>query len=124
ASVVGQHVALDRVDFTIVGVTPPEFTGLDQGTKLDVVVPLGVEPLIRGNSESAMKQRSWWWLRVIGRLKPGESMDSAGAASRGVQPQMRTATLPPNYRPQEAARYLKDPFDLRAASNGPNSLGR
>jgi predicted permease len=124
ATVVGQHIALDRVDFTIIGVTSPEFTGLDQGTKLDVAVPLGVEPLIRGNSESAMKQRSWWWLRVIGRLKPGETVDQAVAALRGVQPQMRAATVPPNYRPEDIPRYLKDPFNVRVASNGPNALGR
>jgi len=124
ANVVGQHISLDRVDFTVIGVTSPEFTGLDQGTKLDVAVPLGVEPLIRGNGESAMKQRSWWWLRVIGRLKPGETVDQAVAAFRGVQPQMRTATVPPNYRPEDIPRYLKDPFNVRVASNGPNSLGR
>ncbi|HEX4565866.1 MAG TPA: ABC transporter permease, partial [Vicinamibacterales bacterium] len=123
-NVVGQHISLDRVDFTIIGVTAPEFTGLDQGTKLDVAVPLGVEPLIRGNGESAMNQRSWWWLRVIGRLKPGETVDQALVAFRGVQPQMRAATVPPNYRPEDIPRYLKDPFNVRVASNGPNSLGR
>jgi predicted permease len=124
ANVVGQHISLDRVDFTVIGVTSPGFTGLDQGTKLDVAVPLGVEPLIRGNGESAMKQRSWWWLRVIGRLEPGETVDQAVMAFRGVQPQMRTATVPPNYRPEDIPRYLKDPFTVRVASNGPNSLGR
>jgi putative ABC transport system permease protein len=124
ASVVGQHISLDRVDFTIIGVTPPEFTGLDQGTKLDVAVPLGVEPLIRGNGESAMKQRSWWWLRVIARLRPGQTTDQAVVAFRGIQPQMRTATVPPTMRPQDIPRYLKDPFNARIASNGPNSLGR
>jgi predicted permease len=124
ASVVGQHISLDRVDFTVIGVTPPEFTGLDQGTKLDVAVPLGVEPLIRGNGESAMKQRSWWWLRVIARLRPGQTMDQAVVAFRGIQPQMRTATVPPTMRPQDIPRYLKDPFNARVASNGPNSLGR
>jgi predicted permease len=124
ASVVGQHLSLDRVDFTIIGVTPPEFTGLDHGTRLDVAVPLGVEPLIRGTGESAMKQRSWWWLRVIARLKPGETVEQSVTAFRGVQPQMRTATLPPNYRPEDIPRYLKDPFNVRLASNGPNALGR
>ncbi len=124
ADVVGRHIALDRVDATIIGVTPPEFTGLDQGTPFDVAVPLGIEPLIRGNGESAMRQRSFWWLRVIARLKPDQTIDQTRTALRGVQPQIRAATLPENYRAAELARYLKDPFELRPAANGPNALGR
>jgi predicted permease len=124
ADVIGRHISLDRVDATIIGVTPPDFTGLDQGTHVDVMVPLGLEPLFRGNGDSAMKQRSWWWLRVIGRLKPDESTDRARTALRGVQPQLREATLPPDYRAVDLAKYLTDPMEVRPAANGPNALGR
>src|SRR6185369_3088104 len=124
ADVIGRTVELDRVPFTIIGVTPPEFTGVDQGTMYDVAIPLANEPLIRGTGESAMKQRTWWWMRVIARLKPGDSIEHATAALRAIQPQLREATLPTNYRPQDLPNYLKDPFALRAAANGPNSLGR
>ena len=124
ADVLGKTIELDRIPFTIVGVTPPEFTGVDQGTSYDVAIPLAAEPLMRGENESAMDQRTWWWMRVMARLKPGDSMDRAIAAFRGVQPQMREATIPPNYRPKDLPNYLKDPFTLRAAANGPNGLGR
>ena len=124
ADVLGQTVQLDRVPFTIIGVTTPEFTGVDQGTAYDVAIPLAAEPLMRGTGESAMDERTWWWLRVLARLKPGDTADRATAALRGVQSQMREATLPTNYRPQDLPNYLKDPFTLRAAANGPNGLGR
>jgi putative ABC transport system permease protein len=124
ADVIGKPIALDRIPFTIIGVTGPEFTGVDQGQSYDVAVPLASEPLIRGEKESAMNQRTWWWMRVIARLKPGDAIDTATAALRGVQPQMRQATMPDNYRPQDLPNYLKDPFALRAAANGPNGLGR
>jgi predicted permease len=124
ADVLGKAIELDRIPFTIVGVTGPEFTGIDQGNAADVFIPLATEPLIRGAKESAMDERSWWWLRVIARLKPGETLERAQAALRGVQPQMREATLPPQWRAQTLARYLKEPFALRVAANGPNSLGR
>ena len=124
ADVLGTTIALDRVPFTIIGVTGPEFTGIDQGSGFDVAVPLASEPLIRGAKESAMDQRTWWWLRVMARLKAGDTVDRATAAVRGVQPQMRQATLPTNYRPQDLPKYLKDPFTVRAAANGPNALGR
>ncbi len=124
ADAIGKPIALDRVQFTIVGVTPAEFTGLDQGTDYDVAIPLGAEPLMRGAKESALDQRSWWWLRIIARLKPGDSVEHARTALRTVQPQIREATLPQNSRPENVARYLTDPFNVRPAANGPAGLGR
>jgi predicted permease len=124
ADVLGKTIALDRVPFTIIGVTGPEFTGVDQGSSFDVAVPLASDPLIRGTGEDRMDERSWWWLRVIARLKSGDTIDRATAAVRGVQPQLRQATIPTNYRPQDVPRYLTDPFIVRAAANGPNTLGR
>src|SRR4051812_16758927 len=56
ADVLGKAIDLDRVPFTIIGVTAPEFTGLDQGTSTDVFIPLAAEPLMRGKTESAMDQ--------------------------------------------------------------------
>jgi len=122
--VLGKSIELDRIPFTIIGVIGPEFTGVDQGTGLEVFIPLAAEPLMRGAAESAMDQRSWWWMRILARLKPGDTIDQATAALRGVQPQIRAATLPPNYRPRDLPNYLKDPFALRAAANGPGGLGR
>ncbi|HET7186925.1 MAG TPA: ABC transporter permease [Gemmatimonadaceae bacterium] len=124
SDVIGRFLALDRVPFSIIGVAPPQFTGIDQGNNFDVAVPLGTEPLIRGAKESALDQRSWWWLRVIARLKDGDSLDHAVVALRTVQPQMREATLPQNARPENLARYLNEPFGLRPAANGPAGLGR
>ena len=122
--VIGRRIDLDRVPFTIIGVTPPEFTGVDRGTSYDVAVPVANEPLIRGAGESAMKERSWWWMRVIARLKPGDTIERATTGLRALQPQLREATIPPNYRPQDVPTYLKDPFGLRPAASGPNGLGR
>jgi predicted permease len=69
-----------------------------------------------------MNERTWWWLNVIARLKPGDTMERAATALRGVQPRMREATIPSNYRPADLPRYLKEPFSLRSAANGPASL--
>jgi putative ABC transport system permease protein len=124
AGAIGRPIALDRVQFTIVGVAPGDFTGVEPGASFDVAVPLGTEPLIRGAKESSLDQRSWWWLRVIARLKDGDSPDRALVALRTAQPQIREATLPQNTRPENVARYLKDPFALTPAANGTGRLGR
>src|SRR5262245_60764334 len=79
--VVGQKIAIDRVPFTIVGVTPPEFFGAEVGQTFDVAVPLGCEPLLRGK-ETNLDRRSSWWLTLMVRLKPDQSIDAAAAAMR------------------------------------------
>jgi predicted permease len=124
ADVIGKPIELDRVPFTIIGVSAAEFSGLDQGTAYEVAIPLASEPLMRGAAESAMDQRQWWWMRVMARLKPGDTIERATAALRGVQPQIRAATLPQSARPQAVAGYLKDPFALRPAANGPAGMAR
>lgn len=46
--VIGRSLIVERVPFTIVGVMPPEFFGVDVGRTFDVAIPIGTEPLIRG----------------------------------------------------------------------------
>jgi putative ABC transport system permease protein len=121
ADAVGRSIIVERVPFTIVGVTPPSFFGAEVGRSFDVAIPLGTEPLVRGK-ESALDRRSTWWLSLMVRLKDGQSLDSATAALRGIQPQMREATMPEHYRPQDQASYLKEPFVLSAAATGQSRL--
>ena len=123
ADVVGRSLTIERVPFTIVGVTPPGFFGTEVGRTFDVAIPLGTEPLIRGK-ESALDRRSNWWLNMMVRLKPDQSFESAAAAIAGVQPQIRAATIPEHYREQDKAEYLKEPFRLTPAATGNSGLRR
>src|SRR4029453_6457356 len=90
---IGQRLSLDKVSFTIVGVTGPDFFGPDVGRAFDVAIPIGTEPLF-GGKEAALAQRSCWWLSVMARLKSGQTIDAGTAAIRAYQPQLREATLP------------------------------
>jgi putative ABC transport system permease protein len=121
ADVVGQTLTIERVPYTIVGVTPPEFFGIEVGRTFDVAIPFGTEPLVRGK-ESMLDRRSSWWLSVVVRLKTGQSVDAGIAAIRGVQPQIREATIPPNYRADDKAKYLTEAFNLIPAASGNSYL--
>ena len=121
ADVIGKSLTIERVPYTIVGVMPPEFFGTEVGRTFDVIIPIGTEPLIRGK-ESALDRRSNWWLRIIVRRKPGHDVDATTAALRGIQPQVRDATLPENWRPEDRKTYLAEPFVLADASTGTSSL--
>ena len=121
ADVIGQPLTLERVTYTVIGVTPPGFFGVDVGRTFDIAIPLGTEPLVRGK-ESALDRRSNWWLNVMVRLKSGQSVDFAAGALRGVQPQIREATMPQNFREEDKQRYLSEAFGLTPAATGNSSL--
>jgi len=119
-AVLGQSLVLEHVPFTIVGVTPPQFFGVEVGRTFDVIVPLGVEPLVRGK-DSRTGKRSFGWLSVMLRLKPDQSIDSATATLRGVQPQILAGSMP-DAPPQFQRQFLREPFVLRPAVLGTSSL--
>ena len=74
-SVVGAQTAVEEKPFTIIGVTPPEFFGLQPGSAPDFWIPIAAEPLVR--SKSWLRQSDFNWLSVVGRLKPGISTATA-----------------------------------------------
>ena len=124
ADVIGRRLTLERIPFTIVGVMPPDFFGPNVGQRVDVVLPMGAEPLVRGK-ESALDSRDYWWLSVMVLLKPGQSMDAATEALRGVQPQIRSATLPVGEWPTaDLEKYLTERFTFVPAATGDSRIRR
>jgi predicted permease len=116
-SVIGRSLPLSGVSFTIVGVTPPGFFGPSVGRSFDVAVPIGM--VERVLDMGRLEGRSNWWLHVLGRLKPGQTAKEATQALRSVQPQIREATLPTSWHPQDLEKYLREqPLTLIPVANG------
>ena len=67
---VGKTLAMGKLVFTIVGVTRPEFTGVQNLTNSapDITMPLALDRELGG---TRLKEATSWWLQTIGRLKPG-----------------------------------------------------
>ena len=86
AAIVGKQINLNNVAFTVVGVTPPGFDGTGQaGSTEDVTIPIAWEPQMYVNREqSNMNGAGVWWLRIMGRLKPGATLEQARAQLEGV----------------------------------------
>lgn len=121
ADVVGRTLMLSRVAYTIIGVTPSAFFGHEVGRTVDVFVPLGTEPVMRG-AESTLDRRSTWWMAIFARLKPGQSAEQATTALRTAQEAIREATLPPDWQPQHLESYLKNPLSMVPAASGVSGL--
>ena len=119
---IGRTLTLERVPMTVIGVTPPSFSGLNVGRSFDVAVPLGAEPLVRGAAQSRLDRRTSWWLGVMVRLKHGQSLEDGAAILRTLQPGIREATLPPARPGDTNDRYLSDPFTLVNSAAGASGL--
>jgi predicted permease len=90
----GQTLWIENQPFTIIGVTPPAFFGLEVGQQADVVAPLVADEIVR-RASSTERRADMQWLTMYARLRPGQTVDDATAALRAWLPSWRTATLPP-----------------------------
>src|ERR1039457_6522792 len=77
-TVLGRVVQLEGRAVTIIGVTPPEFFGLQPGMPVDLTVPLMLAPA------ETLRDRGAWWLNVVGRLKPGADPARARSELDGI----------------------------------------
>src|ERR1700726_1647436 len=74
-SVVGSTFVVEGHPFTVIGVAPPGFFGETlRSDPPDIWIPLQQEPMISGEG-ALLRQSVSAWLRMIGRLRPGASID-------------------------------------------------
>ncbi|MBO0858644.1 MAG: ABC transporter permease [Chloracidobacterium sp.] len=86
-AVIGKQVNLNNVTFIVIGVTPPGFEGAMQvGSTVDVTIPIACEPQLYVDRQRSLLNSSVdaWWLRVMGRLKPGATIEAARAQLESV----------------------------------------
>jgi predicted permease len=82
---VGRSILIDNLPFTVVGVTPPEFFGVDPAAAPDVYLPMHTNELLGagnlfGFRPEAYLAPNYYWIQVMGRLRPGVSLAQAQAA--------------------------------------------
>jgi len=95
---VGKVIRINNVPVTVVGVLAPEFTGIQQTVQdgHDVGVPLALDgQLSTGTTEQnrRVNKPTYWWLQVMGRLKPGTTAAQVQANLEGVFQQTARAGL-------------------------------
>src|SRR5438128_115813 len=116
--VVGHTITVNSVPFTIVGVSPSEFYGVQPGRSVEVWLPLHTQPQVEpgwspappepgtetvAQAASFFESRDHWWVVILGRLKPGASEQQARAGlevilqqtiAQGVKPTTKPETIP------------------------------
>src|SRR5215472_13466312 len=77
-SAIGKTIYLNGIPFTIIGVTPPRFFGIQPGRSPDITVPMTMYPQLNSGSTQLSDPGSWW-LVALARLRPGISAEQATA---------------------------------------------
>ena len=100
-AVAGKSITLLQQRYTIVGVTPAQFTGLEVGRSFDVALPVCAASRIGPSFE----RRDFWWLSIMGRLADGVTLAQAAAQLRAISPGIIEATLPPGHNAASLDTY-------------------
>jgi macrolide transport system ATP-binding/permease protein len=119
-SVLGRSIRIGGLPVTIIGVTPPDFTGVQVGVAIDVTVPVTTMPRLRPERADILSRRSAHWLQIMGRLAPGQSLEQANARLQVVWPQILTDTAPPDTARDSG--FFRHRTELLPAANGFSAL--
>ncbi|HEY1336578.1 MAG TPA: ABC transporter permease [Bryobacteraceae bacterium] len=81
---VGQAILLDNQPFTVIGVTPPEFFGVDPEANPDFYVAMRMNLVIDQTVSWAVTpaqylDKNHYWIQMMGRLRPGVTPAQAQA---------------------------------------------
>jgi predicted permease len=122
AGAIGRTVSLSGRPFTIVGVTPPEFFGMEVGRAADIFVPVMMQPTVMPAAENwlgASMARSFW-LTLVARLRPEVTPHQAAAAVGTLN------VLEPLFKkpsgPGDARTQIEEKLGLTPAATGLSSL--
>ena len=109
---VGDHV------ITIVGVTPPRFSGTAMGgSQLRLWLPLSARSVVLGGSPAAFASDDSTFLGLAARLRPGVSPEEALPTVQAI------AARAPSAGGVSATRYSADLAPLLATNHAPPSAG-
>ena len=123
-AIVDQTVAINGQPFVVIGVAGTDFNGLVQGDSPDVFVPIAMQRAI-APAMASIEDRTFSWLTIFARLKPGESQAQAQAATDVVFRAIHEADLQQGGAPRDEKTresLLKSRLELRPAAHGITEL--
>ena len=85
AGAAGQSILIDNLPFTVVGVAPPEFFGVDPAAAPDIYLPLHTLEYMGAGKQFGFRpadylDQHYYWIQIMGRLRPGVTRAQAQAA--------------------------------------------
>jgi predicted permease len=105
-NIVGRKVRMNNRQYEVIGVAPDGFTGTKFALALDFWTPISMAEELR-RAPKLLEDRGSHWMNVIGRIKPGVSLDQASAELSGIAARMNDA-YPNNRSSDTKARVMTE----------------
>jgi len=121
-AVTSRSVRLDGRLFPIMGVADPGFFGVEIGHKFDIAVPLCSDPMFWEPGKGHIPSRTAWWLSIMGRLKPGWTIERANSQIQAISPAVMRESLPEVYRADDAKKFLDNKLKVTSGATGVSQL--
>lgn len=115
--VIGKTIRIEGVPFTIIGVTPRGFSGLDIAVPTDVTVPAAAVPLIDGQAASRTVEPIKLEY-AVGRLIPGVNIQQARDQLQSFWSDALAANIPAKLTPDQRQHFLSEKFQIKSVSTG------
>jgi predicted permease len=121
-AVVGRAIRLNGIDFSVVGVAPASFTGLNALIRPSLYVPLSMLQRLAALPKDPLEDRSIHALEVKARLKLGVSREQAQAELISIAKNLEKSYPDTNrnrtgaVRTEIQARVQSDPWDAALAA--------
>ena len=118
-TIVGSQVTLNGHSFTVIGIAPAAFTGVDVGFSPDLWVPISMHQWVRPGGDFWFEERRALLLSVVGRLKPGVTISEAQAQMRTIAKQLEQAY--PDVNKERSIALMSLEAAKSQALGGPNN---
>jgi putative ABC transport system permease protein len=119
--IVGQPYRVNGRAVSIVGVTPPGFTGAHVGWVADITLPVSAVAEVRPELSTLLGPGNIW-LRVLARPRAGVSEDQIAAALALRWPGLSQVAMAPTFTAERRAGIQNARFALRAGATGWTNL--
>jgi predicted permease len=118
-NVLNQSLLVDNKVMTVVGVVQPGFDGIELGRIRDLYIPVTMKAVMTP-AWTALNDHRNYWIKVIGRLKPGISATQAAAALQPTYRALLENELPLNTHltEQEKKQFVTKRIVLRGGARG------
>ena len=107
-AILGATVRLSNESYTVIGIMPPEFLGVDRSKRPDLFIPLAASPTAQ----------AW----VLGRLKPGASAAQARVQLAPLFQQALENEVKPAWTGRDREEFLQQRLLVNSAAQGTSDL--
>ena len=114
---IGQTIRVNGVPVTIVGISPPSFTGANVGSIADITMPSASLPLVNPEAAALLGPGNFW-LRALVRLQTGIPTSQAKTRLAAIWPRLSERVIPPAWPPDRQKGIANASFDFSPGGTG------